>query len=94
MICGWVTTEVGRQPFTVYGLMRTAQSVAPIDATAVGTSLVAFIIVYFAAFGAGTYYILRLAAIVPQVPHTSDTVDFLVAGTLPIKIAPDRVGPK
>lgn len=94
VICGWVTTEVGRQPFTVYGLMRTVQSVAPIDATAVGISLVAFIIVYFAAFGAGTYYILRLAAIVPQVPHTSDTVDFLVAGTLPIKIAPDRVGPK
>jgi cytochrome bd ubiquinol oxidase subunit I len=60
VIAGWITTEVGRQPWTVYGQMTTAQSVSPIDAPAVGASLVAFIIVYFAVFGAGTFYILRL----------------------------------
>ena len=42
------------------GLLTTAQSVSPIDAAAVGSSLVAFIVVYFALFGAGTFYILRL----------------------------------
>jgi cytochrome d ubiquinol oxidase subunit I len=60
VICGWITTEVGRQPFTVYGLLRTADSVAPIAAPAVGWSLLAFIGVYFAVFGSGTFYVLRL----------------------------------
>jgi len=60
VIAGWITTEAGRQPFTVYGLLRTAESVAPLDAPAVGASLVAFVLVYFAVFGAGTFYILRL----------------------------------
>ena len=47
VIAGWVTTEVGRQPYTVYGLLRTADSVSPLQAPAVATSLVAFIVVYF-----------------------------------------------
>lgn len=60
VLAGWITTEVGRQPYTVYGMLRTAESAAPLDAAAVGTSLVAFIVVYFAVFGAGTFYIMRL----------------------------------
>lgn len=60
VIAGWVTTETGRQPYTVYGLLRTAQSASPLAAPAVGASLVAFVLVYFAVFGIGTWYILRL----------------------------------
>jgi len=60
VLAGWYTTEVGRQPYTVYGLLRTADSLSNVDAEAVGASLVAFIIVYFLVFGAGTFYILRL----------------------------------
>jgi cytochrome d ubiquinol oxidase subunit I len=66
VLAGWITTEVGRQPYTVYGLLTTAQSASPIDAAAVGASLVAFIVVYFALFGAGTFYILRLMNKPPQ----------------------------
>ena len=55
VLAGWVTTEVGRQPFTVYGLLRTSDSLAPISAPAVATSLIAFIIVYFFIFGTGTF---------------------------------------
>jgi len=66
VIAGWVTTEVGRQPFTIYGLLRTADSVSPLAAAAVGASLVAFVIVYFAVFGAGVWYILRLMAKPPR----------------------------
>src|SRR4029077_11938435 len=66
VLAGWITTEVGRQPYTVYGLLRTAQSQSPIDAAAVAGSLLAFIIVYFTAFGAGTFYILRLMRHQPQ----------------------------
>lgn len=60
VLAGWVTTEVGRQPFTVYGLLRTSDSLAPVAAPAVATSLLMFIIVYFFVFGAGVFYILRL----------------------------------
>jgi cytochrome bd ubiquinol oxidase subunit I len=60
VLAGWITTEVGRQPYTVYGLLRTAESVSPIDAPAVATSLLAFIIVYVLVFGAGVFYLLRL----------------------------------
>jgi len=62
VIAGWVTTEVGRQPWTVYGLLTTAESVSPVEAAAVGASLVAFIVIYFVVFGAGTMYTLVLMA--------------------------------
>jgi cytochrome d ubiquinol oxidase subunit I len=66
VIAGWVTTEVGRQPFTVHGLLRTADSVSPLQAPAVAVSLLAFIVVYFIVFGAGVYYILRLMSHSPH----------------------------
>ncbi|MGB0695818.1 MAG: cytochrome ubiquinol oxidase subunit I [Rhodospirillaceae bacterium] len=62
VLCGWVVTEVGRQPWTIQGLLRTADSAAPLDAPAVGASLLAFILVYGVVFGAGTIYTLRLMA--------------------------------
>jgi cytochrome d ubiquinol oxidase subunit I len=69
VLAGWITTETGRQPFTVYGLLRTAESVSPLAAPAVGSSLLAFVIVYFAVFTAGVIYILRLMA---QPPHPGE----------------------
>ncbi len=60
VIAGWITTEVGRQPYTVYGHLLTAESHSPLAAPAVASSLLAFVIVYFAVFGAGAWYILRL----------------------------------
>ncbi len=66
VLCGWITTEVGRQPFTVYGLLKTSESVAPLQASAVGASLIAFIVVYFFVFGSGTFYVLRLMSKRPK----------------------------
>jgi len=71
VIAGWITTEVGRQPYTIYGLLRTADSVSPLAAPAVGVSLIAFIVVYFAVFGMGTWYLLKLMSRAPQ-PHEPD----------------------
>lgn len=65
VLAGWITTEVGRQPWTVYGHLRTADSLSPLDASAVGASLVAFIVVYFFVFGAGTFYLLRMMSMTP-----------------------------
>ena len=70
VIAGWITTEVGRQPYTVYGLLKTAESASPLDAPAVAASLLAFIVVYTAVFGMGIYYLLRLMS---QPPHRGET---------------------
>jgi cytochrome bd ubiquinol oxidase subunit I len=69
VLAGWFTTETGRQPFTVYGLLRTADSASPLAAPAVGSSLIAFAIVYFTVFTVGVVYILRLMA---QPPHPGE----------------------
>lgn len=71
VIAGWVTTEVGRQPFTVYGLLRTAESASPLAAPAVAASLIAFVLVYFAVFGMGSWYLFKLMSKAPQ-PHEPD----------------------
>ncbi len=72
VLCGWITTEVGRQPFTVYGLLTTADSVAPIEVAAVSASLIAFIVVYFIVFGVGTFYLLRLMKKPPEAGAPED----------------------
>ena len=69
VLAGWITTEVGRQPFTVYGLLRTSDSLAPVAAPAVAASLLAFIVVYFFIFGAGTFYLLRMMNTPAGTPH-------------------------
>jgi cytochrome d ubiquinol oxidase subunit I len=66
VLAGWVTTEVGRQPYTVYGLLRTAQSHSPLDAPAVAASLLAFVVVYFSVFGMGIWYLLGLMKKPPE----------------------------
>jgi len=65
VLAGWTTTEVGRQPWIVYGLMRTAESAAPLEAPAVAGSLAAFVAVYLVVFGAGLFYLLRLMGRTP-----------------------------
>jgi cytochrome bd ubiquinol oxidase subunit I len=69
VLAGWITTETGRQPFTVFGLLRTVESVSPLAAPAVASSLIAFVIAYFVLFIAGVIYILRLMA---APPHPSE----------------------
>jgi len=85
VIAGWVTTEAGRQPWTIQGLLRTAESVSPLAAPAVGGSLIAFVIVYFTVFTAGTLYILKLMG-KPPLPHEPDPapIPIRTAGITPV----------
>ena len=62
VLAGWIVAEVGRQPYTVFGLLRTADSVSPVSAEQVAVSLLVFIIVYAIVFTAGVFYIWRIAA--------------------------------
>jgi cytochrome bd ubiquinol oxidase subunit I len=66
VIAGWVTTEVGRQPFTVYHVLQTADSVSPVASPAVTGSLIAFVAVYLATFVSGGVYIFKLMAKPPS----------------------------
>ncbi len=62
VISGWCVTEIGRQPYVAYGVIRTVESVSPVPGPHIALSLLAFIITYIFIFGAGSYYILRLIA--------------------------------
>jgi cytochrome d ubiquinol oxidase subunit I len=79
VISGWITAEVGRQPYVVYGLLRTSDAAAPVAGGAVAASLAAFVVVYALVFGAGTYYMLRLVRSGPDTetivaePHPGPT---------------------
>jgi len=67
ILTGWYTAEVGRQPWTVYGVLRTAEAMTPfLTARAASTSLVVFCVVYSFIFAFGTYYIYRLLRAGPE----------------------------
>ena len=60
VLFGWFTAEIGRQPYVVYGHMRTADAVSPVTTGAVATSLGTFVVVYAIVFGFGSYYLAKL----------------------------------
>ncbi len=66
ILAGWFVSEIGRQPYLVYGVLKTHEMASIISANQVLFSLISFIIVYFVIFGAATYYILRLIIKGPQ----------------------------
>jgi cytochrome d ubiquinol oxidase subunit I len=62
VVSGWIVAEVGRQPWVVYGVLRTRDAVSPVGAGQVSASLLGFLIVYAIIFSVGVLYILRLMA--------------------------------
>jgi cytochrome d ubiquinol oxidase subunit I len=60
ILAGWYTTEIGRQPWVAYGILRTADAASPVAFSAVLTGLVLFVLVYGVVFSMGIYYINRL----------------------------------
>ena len=66
LLAGWFTTEIGRQPWVVYGLLRTSDAVSAHGASQLGLTLILFILIYTIVFGAGFVYLLRLIRIGPQ----------------------------
>jgi len=62
VIAGWFVAEVGRQPWVVYGVLRTADAVSPVPGGSVLASIILFVIVYGIVFGAGVFYMAKLVA--------------------------------
>jgi cytochrome d ubiquinol oxidase subunit I len=66
VIAGWIVAEVGRQPYVIYGVLRTVDAVSPVRASQVSVSLLAFMAIYAVVFSVGALYILRLIAAGPN----------------------------
>ena len=60
LLAGWLTTEIGRQPWVVYGLQRTADATSPHGVPEVLLSVALFVVAYFFVFGVGIAYMLRI----------------------------------
>ena len=74
VLCGWYTAEIGRQPWIVYGVLRTADAFSGVDLGSVITSLVSFVVVYAIVFGFGTWYIFKMLRAGPiQAPPRGGT---------------------
>jgi cytochrome bd ubiquinol oxidase subunit I len=69
ILAGWFVTEVGRQPYTVYGLVRTSESVSPVAAGAVASSLALFVLVYSVLLAAFLLYAWRAIRLGPGGEH-------------------------
>ena len=68
ILSGWFVTEVGRQPWVVYGILRTDDALSPVAGWAMAVSLILFFLVYGIVFSGGIYYINRLIVKGPQGP--------------------------
>lgn len=66
MLSGWTVTEVGRQPFTIYGLMRTADSLSAVSRVQVVGSTWVILVFYLVIFGVGLWVLLR---VLREPPH-------------------------
>ncbi|MES1923758.1 cytochrome ubiquinol oxidase subunit I [Salinisphaera sp. T31B1] len=92
VLAGWITTEIGRQPYTVYGLLRTSDSVSPVGAPSVLATLVTFVVVYGIVFGAGLYYILRVVRTGPERPPVDPKPDPYATPARPLSYPNESVG--
>ena len=70
IMAGWMLAEVGRQPWIVYGLMRTSDAVSPVPASSVGLSLLAFIVIYTALGILDVYLLIKYARKGPKADTT------------------------
>jgi cytochrome bd ubiquinol oxidase subunit I len=96
ILAGWFTTEIGRQPWVVYGVMRTEHAVSNHSALALSATLIVFIVMYCAVFGTGISYMLKLVAKGPRKGEDEEPVHELgqvLRPARPLSAAPDDVDP-
>jgi cytochrome d ubiquinol oxidase subunit I len=75
ILAGWTTTETGRQPWTVYGLLRTAESVSPVTVPMLVLSCTLILVIYTVVFGIGIHYLMAMMANPPQIDEAPPSND-------------------
>ncbi|MCC8397767.1 MAG: cytochrome ubiquinol oxidase subunit I [Rickettsia endosymbiont of Labidopullus appendiculatus] len=76
VLSGWFVTEIGRQPYIVYNIIRTSEASSPVLGQYIFASLIAFVIVYAFIFGGAIYYIINLIKKGPTIITNEDTYGF------------------
>ncbi|MEL7938219.1 cytochrome ubiquinol oxidase subunit I [Pseudomonas delhiensis] len=72
LLAGWFTTEMGRQPWVVYGMLRTSQAVSNHNVAQMSLTLALFVVIYFSVFTVGLGYMMRLVRKGPGLHHDND----------------------
>ena len=95
ILAGWYTTEIGRQPWVVYGIMRTKDAVSNHSVITLSISLIIFLVVYIAVFGVGIHYLLKLIGKGPKVGGEDEEPDVKHQHrpARPLSAAPDDIDP-
>jgi cytochrome bd ubiquinol oxidase subunit I len=83
VICGWIVTETGRQPWVIQGILRTADATSPHTAESVAFTLALFVIVYAIIFGFGIFYMNRLIVRGPEGAAVEPPSQWTPGRTLP-----------
>ena len=73
LLAGWFVTEVGRQPWVVYGVLRTMEASSAHSAQTMSISLICFVVGYLAIFGLGIFYLIRLLGKGPELSNNTPT---------------------
>jgi cytochrome d ubiquinol oxidase subunit I len=93
ILTGWLTTEIGRQPWVVYGVMRTRDAVSDHSPLELSATLTVFVVMYCAVFGTGISYMIKLVALGPG-EHLGQAEGGLHRRPArPLSAAPDNVDP-
>jgi cytochrome d ubiquinol oxidase subunit I len=85
LLAGWFTTEMGRQPWVVYGMLRTSQAVSNHNVAQMSLTLALFVVIYFSVFTVGLGYMMRLVRKGPGQQHLIDPLDSEPAGPSSIR---------
>ncbi|MDB6162653.1 MAG: cytochrome ubiquinol oxidase subunit [Xanthomonadaceae bacterium] len=92
LLSGWYVNEIGRQPYVIYGLLRTADAVSPnIGAGSVLASLIVYACVYAIIFGSGLWYLLKLFRVGPVKQPPKDTQGGTKTPARPLSMPDDHV---
>jgi len=84
LLAGWFVTEIGRQPYTVYEVLRTSESISPVIGPQIAITLLAFVIVYSSIFGTACYYIIKLIKKGPKIGDEKE--EFYDHSMLPVQV--------
>jgi cytochrome bd ubiquinol oxidase subunit I len=96
ILAGWMTAEIGRQPWVVYGVMRTEDAVSNHAIATVGTTLLVLVVMYVIVFGTGVSYMLNFMRLGPDVgsaPPEAEGDEFKQRPARPLSALPDAHGP-
>lgn len=96
LLAGWLTTEIGRQPWVVYGLLRTKDAVSDHSVLSLSVTLVVFVVIYFFVFGTGIIFMLKMVGSGPDEYGTEkppQDANQIRRPARPLSATPDNIDP-